>query len=174
MTYLGEDPFALPVDQRDPARRLRGRLASPVTVWTTVGEDGAPAGITVGSIVIAEGQPPVAVGLIDSLSFFWESLTVSKRFVIHVLEHPHRRLADQMAGRYPGPDARFENLELSPSEWGPVIDNVPNRAYCRFSGFVEVADSLAVKGDIDRMEFSDIENPLVHFRGSYHDLTPRT
>src|SRR5436309_277236 len=156
MTHLGEDPFAVPVDQRDPARRFRGRLASPVTVWTTVGDDDAKAGITVGSMLVAEGRPPVVLGLIDPLSFFWESVTISKRFVVHVLEHRHRRLADQMAGRYPGPDARFENVELSASEWGPVIDEVPNRGFCTFSGFVEVADSLAVKGDIDRMELIDV------------------
>jgi 3-hydroxy-9,10-secoandrosta-1,3,5(10)-triene-9,17-dione monooxygenase reductase component len=173
MTHIGEDPFGIPVDQRDPARRFRGRLASPVTVWTTLGDDDVYAGITVGSMVVAEGQPPVVLGLIDPLSFFWESVTSSKRFVVHVLERGHRRLADQMAGRYPGPDARFENVKLSSSDWGPVIDDVANRAYCTFSGFVDVADSLAVKGDIDRMELSNIEDPLVYFRGSYHDLTAR-
>jgi len=30
----GQPPFAVPAERRDPARRLRGRLVAPVTVWT--------------------------------------------------------------------------------------------------------------------------------------------
>jgi hypothetical protein len=36
----GQHPFATPPDRRSPARRLRGRLLAPVTVWTA----GAPEG----------------------------------------------------------------------------------------------------------------------------------
>jgi hypothetical protein len=31
-----QPPFAVPPERRDPARRLRGRLVAPVTVWTVV------------------------------------------------------------------------------------------------------------------------------------------
>ena len=47
------DPFATP--QRN-ARRYAGcagRLAAPVTLWTAPG----PAGLTVSSTVVAEGEP---------------------------------------------------------------------------------------------------------------------
>ena len=29
-----QPPFTVPPERRDPARRLRGRLVAPVTVWT--------------------------------------------------------------------------------------------------------------------------------------------
>src|SRR5206468_2065522 len=105
------------------------------------------------------------LGLIDPLSYFWEAVSASKAFVVHVLDHRHRRLSEQMAGKYPGPDARFEEVELSSSRWGPVIESVPNRAFCTFSGFVEVGDSLAVKGDVDEFALAAIDDPLVYFRG---------
>ena len=49
-----EHPFQTPADQREPARRLRGRLTSPVTIWTAYGAEG-PVGLTVSSIIVAEG-----------------------------------------------------------------------------------------------------------------------
>ena len=172
MVHLGVDPFEVPVEDRDPARRFRGRLASTVTVWTTNGEE-SPVGITVGSIVVAEGQPPAVVALIDPLSLFWDAVVVSRTFVVHVLEQQHRRLADQMAGRYPGPDARFENVPLEPSPWGPVITTAATRAYCTLRDSIEVGESLVVTGDIDELELSDITHPLVSFRGDYRGLDGR-
>jgi len=167
------DPFAVPVDQRDPARRFRGRLASGVTVWTTFDDDLQPVGITMSSVLVAEGDPPSIVGLVDPLSQFWTALVDSRRFVVHVLGRDHRRLADQLAGRYPGPDARFENVELATTEWGPAIAAIRNRAACSFSGFHELGSSLLVHGRMDSLDLDDLDRPLVYFRGGYYDAVPR-
>ena len=51
-----QHPFAVPPERRDPARRLRGRLVAPVTVWTA-GHPSTGAGLTVSSVLVAEGQP---------------------------------------------------------------------------------------------------------------------
>ena len=56
MTIHSTDPFATPEEQRSPLRRLRGRLAAPVTLWTADGPAG-PAGLTVSSMLVAEGEP---------------------------------------------------------------------------------------------------------------------
>ena len=42
----GQPPFAVPAGRRDPARRLRGRLVAPVTIWTA-GRPPGGAGLTV-------------------------------------------------------------------------------------------------------------------------------
>jgi hypothetical protein len=47
------DPFATPEQDKSPVRRLRGRLASAVTLWTAPG----PAGLTVSSMLVADGDP---------------------------------------------------------------------------------------------------------------------
>ncbi len=46
-----EHPFVTPPEQRDPARRLRGRLAAPVTILTA-GRDRNRTGLTVSSLVV--------------------------------------------------------------------------------------------------------------------------
>src|SRR4051812_27739109 len=97
---IGEDPFAVPIAQRDPVRRLRGRLPAAVTVWTASFADGRPTGITVSSVLIGEGEPPVVLGLIGTLTDFWDAVCESRRFVVHVLDEDQRRVADEFAGRY--------------------------------------------------------------------------
>lgn len=168
---MGTDPFGLddPVDQ---VRRLRGRLAAPVTVWTALDPSGRPAGITVSSIVVAEGEPASVLGLVGPLSEFWEAAAASRRFVVHVLGAPDARLADRFALRYPGDP--FEDLTVSESEWGPVLDGVGTRAMCSLSSFLDVGYQLLVRGRLDRMVTSDDETlPLVHYRGRYLTTRPR-
>jgi 3-hydroxy-9,10-secoandrosta-1,3,5(10)-triene-9,17-dione monooxygenase reductase component len=64
---IGRQPsFAVPPGRRDPARRWRGRLVAPVTVWTA-GHPPSGAGLTVSSVLVAEGQP---VRLIDPTAAF--------------------------------------------------------------------------------------------------------
>ena len=174
MIHFGEDPFGTPVELREPARRFRGRLVAPVTGWISIAEDGTPAAITVSSIMVAEGTPAAIVGLLDPLSEFWSALEHTERFVVHVFDRSHRRVADQFAGRYPGPDARFENVELSTSSWGPVVEHVKDRAYCTLASFTEIGDLLLVRGDIDKLELADADlDPLAYFRGHYQDVKPR-
>ena len=69
MTIHHCDPFATPEGQRSPVRRLRGRLAAPVTLWTAPG----PAGLTVSSMLVAGGEPGRVLGLIDEESELWSA-----------------------------------------------------------------------------------------------------
>lgn len=168
--HFGEDPFATPSAERDPARRFRGRLVAPVTGWTARTADGRPIGIAVSSIMVTTGQPPAIVGLIDPLSEFWDALVESKRFVVHVLEREHRRLANQLAGKY-GPDSRFDDATTLDSPWGPVIEQAGTRAFCTLGGLREMGESVLVRGDVDEFALPEGPlDPLGYFRGSYCDV----
>src|SRR3546814_3435345 len=63
----GVQTCALPISEanRDPVRRLRGRLEAPVTLWTS-GDEKARAGLTVSSIMVAAGPEGRIIGLIRS------------------------------------------------------------------------------------------------------------
>ena len=50
------DPFATPDADRSPVRRMRGRLATAVTLWTAGGDPVPPAGLTVSSTLVADGE----------------------------------------------------------------------------------------------------------------------
>ncbi len=167
---IGSDPFL--AAEQDPARRLRGRLTAPVTVWTAYDSDGIPAGITVSSVLVVEGEPPEVIGLLGPLSEFWDVVSHSKRFVVHVLQADQTRIADQFALRYPGEP--FEGLSMSSTPWGPVLDAIAVRAACSFSGYMEAGYSLLVRGRIDDVVVeNDDVYPLVHYRGRYLTARPR-
>jgi 3-hydroxy-9,10-secoandrosta-1,3,5(10)-triene-9,17-dione monooxygenase reductase component len=60
---------------------------APVTVWTAGRPPGA-VGLTVSSVLVAEGQPARLLGLIDPTSAFWEAMQKTRAFVVRV---PRRR-----------------------------------------------------------------------------------
>lgn len=164
------DPFAAPPEYRDPTRRFRGRLPAPVTVWTTTHTGGA-AGLTVSSLVVAEGEPAFVLGLVGPLTDFWDALQESERFVVHVLGRDQRRLADQFAGRYPA--SPFEGLTVEPTAWGPALESAPTRAFCRLDSFTEVGYSVLVQGAIEELRVDETAAaPLIHYRGQYLAARP--
>lgn len=169
---IGSDPFATPEADRDPARRLRGRLAAPVTVWTTTDGDGAPAGLTVSSVLVVEGEPPEMLGVLGLAADLSEALHVGRRFVVHVLQADQVRLADQFAGRHPGNP--FEEQAWTPSAWGPTIDTVGIRASCTVSEQQPLGYGLLVRGHVDAVALGDDRAaPLVHYRGRYVTVAAR-
>ena len=64
VTIHSEHPFLPPEGERSPVRRFRGRMPSPVSVWTAE-RDGRRAGWTVSSILVADGDPALVLGLVD-------------------------------------------------------------------------------------------------------------
>jgi 3-hydroxy-9,10-secoandrosta-1,3,5(10)-triene-9,17-dione monooxygenase reductase component len=176
MTYdgtsrIGSNPFATPIEERDPARRLRGRLASPVTVWTSQSANGVAAGITVSSVLIAEGAPAEVLGLIDPLSSFWDCARETGRFLVHVLTSDQLRLAEKFALRFPGDP--FEGEEVRPTAWGPALARLSTRAACTLLASSEVGYARLLQGRIDDIVLGDgAVRPLVYYRGDYGSMGP--
>lgn len=166
VSRIGSDPFGTPADARLPARRLRGRLASPVTVWTAYRAGGSPAGLTVSSILVAEGDPPEVLGLLDPLSDLWEALSDTGRCVVHVLAADQERAAERFALRFPGDP--FESSAVEASAWGPVLSQVPTRASCALIGSTDAGYGRLVRAGIDAVTLDErAAPPLVYFRGTY-------
>ncbi len=167
MSFLGDDPFALPAALRDPTRRLRGQLVSPVTVWTTSSEASGDVGLTVASVLVVEGDEPALLGLIGPLSDFFEALEESGRFVMHVLDARHRRLAELFAGALPEPRP-FGVAGATPSPFGPRLSELSIAAGCEVVETIEVGYSRLVRGVIRVLEVPDVPDaPLSYYRGRY-------
>lgn len=161
-----ENPFVTPNDQRDPARRFRGRLASPVTV-ITAGNGEHRTGLTVSSLAVAEGDPSRVYFLLGSTTDLFYGLEETGKFVVHVLESGDQTLADVFAGLRPSPGGKFADFPVEQTEWGPVLTEVKTRAYCTFEGGDEETFFIVAEGRVDKIELSEIEDPLVYFRGRY-------
>jgi flavin reductase (DIM6/NTAB) family NADH-FMN oxidoreductase RutF len=164
-----QHPFAVPPERRDPARRLRGRLVAPVTVWTA-GHPLAGAGLTVSSVLVAEGQPARLLGLIDPTSAFWEAMQDARAFVVHVLAAGDRALAERFSEVRPPIRGPFDRLEVAESPWGPVLGGTRPRAACRLAGSAPFGHAELIEGAIEQLELPDLEDPLVYLHGGYRSV----
>lgn len=160
------DPFATPEGDRSPIRRLRGRLAAAVTLWTAPG----PAGLTVSSTLVGAGEPARVLGLIDEESELWSALSAAGRFAIAPLAPGHRRLADRFAGLFPAPGGLFATGEWTETPYGPVPGDTNAWAGCRLDSSREFGWALLVEATIETVEFTGEGAALVHYRGRYHEL----
>jgi 3-hydroxy-9,10-secoandrosta-1,3,5(10)-triene-9,17-dione monooxygenase reductase component len=167
-----EDPFMTPADRRAPERRFRGRLAAPVTLWTA-GDLGAPAGLTVSSLIVAEGAPSLLLGLVTDTTDFFGTLEATRAFIAHVLEDGDQVLADRFAGLRPSPGGLFREVETLDSRWGPVLKDATSRAYCKVKEILPAGYQQLVVGEIERLDLDELDEPLVYFRGRYRRLQAR-
>ena len=167
-----EDPFATPLEARQPIRRFRGRLAAGVTIWTA-GAGAERMGLTMSSVLVAEGDPPSILGLMSDTTDLYERIRTSGRFVVHVLDSDKAIPADVFAGLRPSPGGKFTGVAFEESEWGPVLTQVQTRAYCSFVEETEVGYHRLMRGEVEKIELDELQRPLVYFRGRYRSLEER-
>jgi flavin reductase (DIM6/NTAB) family NADH-FMN oxidoreductase RutF len=166
MTIHATDPFATPEEGRSPVRRFRGRLAAPVTLWTAPG----PAGLTVSSTVVADGDPGRVLGLVDEESELWTAVEAAGRFAVSVLEPRHRQLADRFAGQLPAPGGLFVQESWTQTRYGPVPADIGSWAGCRLDGARPYGWGLLVEATVEHVELGTAAQPLVYHRGRYREL----
>jgi flavin reductase (DIM6/NTAB) family NADH-FMN oxidoreductase RutF len=162
-----EHPFLEPESERDPVRRLRGRLGGTVTLWTC-GTGASRSGLTVSSLMLANGSPAHALALVDPDSEFASALQTSGRSVVQLLEWPHRDLADAFAGIAPAPGGVFQLGSWEETRWGPRLQGTSAWAGVRLADESrDVGWSLLVDTVIEHIDIGDESQPLVHRRGRY-------
>jgi 3-hydroxy-9,10-secoandrosta-1,3,5(10)-triene-9,17-dione monooxygenase reductase component len=160
------DPFAPPDQDKSAVRRLRGRLAAAVTLWTTPG----PSGLTVSSALVADGDPGRMLGLIDEESDFWDAVQQSGRFAIAPLTGADQQLADRFAGLMPAPGGLFATGGWTETAYGPVPAHADTWAGCRLVDQRPCGWALLVEAVIETVEAGPAGKPLVHYRGRYRSL----
>lgn len=161
------DPWADPVSERDPVRRMRGRLPAPVTVWTA--GDTEWAGLTVSSVLLAQGEPPWLMGLVGPDTDLADAVAETGTFVVHVLGGDHRRLAQHFAGMLPAPD---DQLVVRASPHGPVLVAVTDRLACRVIDQRPAGWSLAIDAVIEQVELGPGGQGLAWYRGGFDVVAP--
>ncbi|MBU1866095.1 MAG: flavin reductase family protein [Actinobacteria bacterium] len=161
-----DHPFTTPLDMRDPVRRFRGRLAAPVTV-ATAGTAHRRAGLTVSSLLVADGAPSFIHLLVGSSTDLWDAIRETGAFIVHVLEAEHRELSDRFAFVRPSPGGLFAGIEVVDTDHGPELSVVGTRAYCRYAGHFDDTYHALVHGIVEAVVLDDIRHPLQYFRGEY-------
>ncbi len=161
-----DHPFQTPSSLRDPVRQFRGRLAAPVTV-VTAGGPGGRTGLTVSSLLVAEGDPGHVHFLAGTATDLWYAIEETGTFIVHILESGHREMADRFAGIRPAPGGLFADIEVVDTPHGPEITRLGSRAYCRYVGSREELYHALVHGRVENITLHDLREPLRYFRGEY-------
>ncbi|MGI3780808.1 MAG: flavin reductase family protein [Janthinobacterium lividum] len=180
MTIHSEHPFADAAGDRSPLRRFRGRMVSPVSVWTALGE-GRRAGWTVSSFLLADGEPGEVVGVVDEDSDLGELLgqphadaELVPRVVVNLLTWEQRQLADAFAGQAPAPGGVFRLGTWTESEWGPVLLDSAGWIGARLSAETpgHAGWGLLVRATVEHVQLFDVppDGLLGHVRGRYRAL----
>jgi flavin reductase (DIM6/NTAB) family NADH-FMN oxidoreductase RutF len=171
VTIHSSHPFADP--DPDPARRLRGRIGAAVTLWTA-GEDGAQAGLTVTSLMVALGPTPGLLALLDPDSDLLTELRDSGRAVVQLLTWEDRQLAEAFAGTAPAPGGPFRQAEFVATPYGPRLVRATTHALVSLAGEREIGWSVEVEVVLDSITVADPDNPgnsgdrpLLHRRGRF-------
>ena len=163
-----QNPFATPESARSTVRRLRGRFAQTVTLWTAPG----PAGLTVSSCLIADGEPGRVLGLVDDESTLWEAVAANNVFAVTLLTPEQQQLADRFAGLLPAPAGLFKQGESwRESAFGPVLDQT--WVGCRLDSAKPFGWAQLVEGTIEKISLASDVPPLLHHRGAYVRLPDR-
>ncbi|GAA2518186.1 flavin reductase family protein [Pilimelia columellifera] len=165
----GDDPFATPADDRSPARRMRGRLPLPVTLWTA-GDGRGRAGLTVSSTMIADGAPGRVAGLVDPESELWAAVEAGGVFALTPLAERDQQLADRFAGLMPAPGGLFAGDRWEQTAYGPIGEGRTTWVGCRLDEARPFGWNLLVCATIERTAFGDGAAPLLHYRGRYRRL----
>jgi flavin reductase (DIM6/NTAB) family NADH-FMN oxidoreductase RutF len=173
VTIHTTDPFATPEGDRSPVRRLRGRLAVPVTLWTA-GAGSSRAGLTVSSTLIADGSPGRVLGIVDDESELWTAVEQTGAFVVAVLAPGDEQLADKFAGLMPAPGGLFREPVWTDTPWGPVRTDTPAWAGCRLDASRPYGWGLLVEAVIDEVTLAAAAPPLLHYRGRYRGMSGET
>lgn len=139
-------------------------MPAPVTVWAS-GVDTGRSGLTVSSVIVANGEPAHVLAVIDADSDWWSS--GPETAAVNVLAQDHRFLADAFAGTVPAPGGPFTLGSWTDSEWGPVLTESAGWLGVRLVEETrEVGWGLLVEGIVEQVELGEAD-ALIHLRGRY-------
>jgi flavin reductase (DIM6/NTAB) family NADH-FMN oxidoreductase RutF len=162
VTISNQNPFAEPPDA---IRRFRGRIGGAVSLWTA-GEGESRAGLSVSSVIVANGEPAAVVGLLDPDSDLYAALVGTGRGVVQLLDWADRDLAEAFGGVAPAPGGLFRLGDWEQTPAGPALVG-RTRALVRYVESSELGWSSLVVAEIDEVVITADEDPLEHRRGRY-------
>jgi flavin reductase (DIM6/NTAB) family NADH-FMN oxidoreductase RutF len=160
-------PFLEPEGDRDPVRRLRGRLGGTVSLWTSGASKDDRAGLTVSSWMVAGGEPGQVLALLDPDADLTDVLLGTGRGVLQLLTWEDRGLADVFAGTAPAPGGPWRMAEWVATDHGPRLSHATTWASIEVETDVEVGWSRLVTCVLREVRVGDDADPLVHRRGRY-------
>jgi len=139
-----------------------------VTVWTT-GAGADRVGLTVSSVLVADGDPARILALVDEDSALADAIATTRTVAVSVLTWEQRALADAFAGTAPAPGGAFRLADWDQTAWGPVLSGSPGWVGARLvEGETRHAGwALLLEALVESVEVTGETEVLTHTRGRY-------
>lgn len=151
-------------------REVLGHFPTGVVVIAGIDQDGAPAGMAVGSFTSVSLNPPLVAFLPDRSSTSWPKIASSGKFCVNILSAEQETVCRAFATR--GGD-KFASLTWKPAPSGsPIIEGVVGWIDCDVDQVHEAGDHWIVVGAVRDLDIVDPTLPLVFFRGGYGHFSP--
>jgi flavin reductase (DIM6/NTAB) family NADH-FMN oxidoreductase RutF len=166
-------PFAVGEQDRNPLRRFRGRMLSPVSIWAAAA-GGVRAGWTLSSFLVAAGDPGEVMGLIDEESPLADLLAETPTVTVNLLGWNQRALADAFAGVMPAPGGPFALAAWRETDWGPVLETSLGWIGARLKPDPDHAGwGLLLRAVVEHVEIQSDpgDDLLCYVRGRYRSIT---
>lgn len=153
------------------ARTLRdamGCFATGITVVTSIGEDGAPVGLTANSFTSVSLDPPLLLVCIANGAGTAPILRKAEHFAVNMLQTSQQPTSNRFAGK--GED-RFAATQWQEGETGvPLLDGSLGSFECKRHAVHDGGDHFILVGEVVRAQFEPRRDPLLYFRGKYRRL----
>ena len=173
MTIHTGDPFQPERGTPNQLRRLRARLPAAVTIWAA-GSGPDRTGLTVSSMLVADGEPGYVVGLLKPETDLVDALQDTAAFTVSVLRYRHRQLAEMFAGLAPAPGGMFGFGEWRQDSHGPVLVEAIATVSCTVDGPpVPTGYGVLVRAVVNSLDVTEVAGddtddlPLAFQRGTY-------
>lgn len=150
-------------------RAALGSFATGVTVITTCGADGLPAGVTANSFNSVSLDPPMVLWSLARTSRALGAFLQANHFAVHVLGEDQQDLAMRFASS--GED-KFAGLDCPAGAGGvPLLADCAARFECRTAHQYDGGDHVILVGKVDAFE-STPKRPLLFHQGRFGRVDP--
>jgi flavin reductase (DIM6/NTAB) family NADH-FMN oxidoreductase RutF len=151
-------------------REVLGNYPTGVSVITAIDEDGAPAGMAVGTFTSVSLDPPLIAFLPDKGSSSFPRIRTAKSFCVNVLGAEQQNICRAFARR--GGD-KFDGVCWQPAPSGaPRLDGAAAWIDCDFDSVTDAGDHYLVMGRVRELDGVADALPLVFFQGGYGRFSP--
>jgi flavin reductase (DIM6/NTAB) family NADH-FMN oxidoreductase RutF len=148
-------------------RSVLGRLASGVSVVTTVSPDGRDHGMTVTALCSLSLEPPLILVCVDRTAAMYPHLASASHFAVSMLAHEQEALSRKFAETA---GDKFAGVRISRDLSGcALIDGALAHLECAVSAQHDGGDHTIFVGRVVRATAGDA-SPLVYYRGGYAGL----
>lgn len=144
-------------------RELMGRVCAPVTVVTTVAEDGSPYGTTVSSFASLSLQPPMVTFALGRESTLLRHVQAARRVGVNVLADGQDHVATAFAGRHGN---KFDGVSWREDAGLPRLDGAGAWLVGRATQLIDGGDHVLVLAEVLASDVADLA-PLVYVRRTF-------